>query len=341
MSLIPPIPPIVLWGSFITIILLMLVVDLAVFHRKHRAISIKEALIWTAVWIISALLFNVFVWLEFGREAALQFLTGYLIEKSLSVDNLFVILIIFAGLKIEPKFQHEVLFWGIVGALIMRGALIIVGTALVERFHWILYLFGAFLLYAAYKILVKRDEEFDPHESGILRMIHRVVPVRRNHGDGAFVRRKNGRLGITILLIALLVIEVTDLVFAFDSIPAIFAITTNPFIVFTSNIFAILGLRSLYFVIAKAHGLFEYLNVGLAVVLAFIGCKMLLDWWIHIPILVSLAIIISVLAAAMTLSVSHQRRIQREEARARQRGIREEARRRIARRAERLPASDD
>ncbi len=341
MGFLPPIPPLILWSGFVAMIVAMLLADLIIFHKRRHIITVKEALAWTGVWISLALLFNLFVWLEFGHEAALQFLTGYLIEKSLSVDNLFVILLIFASLKIEERFQHEVLFWGIIGALFMRGSLIIVGTALVERFHWVLYVFGVFLLYAAYKLLVKRDDNFDPRQSWIVRMTSKVVPVWKDHQNGAFVQRKNGRFAITILFVALLVIEFTDLVFAFDSIPAIFAVTTNPFIIFTSNIFAILGLRSLYFVIARINDLFEYLNIGLAIVLAFIGCKMLFERWIHIPILLSLAIIVSVLAAAMTLSVSHQRRVQREEERARRRSIREEARRRIARRAERLPTSDD
>jgi len=307
-----------LWGGFILLVIIFLVIDIVVFHKDHHAISVKEALIWTCIWFGLALLFNVFIWWYFGQEQALQFLTGYLIEKSLSVDNLFVILMIFTAFRIAPKYQHEVLFWGILGAIIMRGALILLGTALVDRFHWILYVFGAFLIYGGFKMLFKDDDDFDPHKSWVVRMIHKVVHVSRNHDDGKFIKRTNqkGRLlpySVTLLFVALIVIEATDLVFAFDSIPAIFAITTNPFIVFTSNIFAILGLRSLYFVIAKTHDLFKYLNIGLAIVLMFIGVKMLIEPWVHIPVLLSLEIVILILADTMILSVLSDRDIRRKE----------------------------
>lgn len=324
MTFLPPIPPPLLWSGFLMMVIIMLLVDIIIFHKKHHEISITEALIWTFIWIGLALLFNIFVFLEFGREAALQYLTGYIIEKSLSVDNLFVILVIFAAFKIEKKYQHEVLFWGIVGALVMRGAMIIIGAALVERFHWILYLFGVFLIYAGIKMLFKDDEEFDPHESWVVRWTHKIVPIWRNHRNGKFWYVKKGVFGITLLFVTLLVIEATDLVFALDSIPAIFAISTNPFIVFTSNIFAILGLRSLYFVIAKTSDLFKYLNIGLAIVLCFIGFKMLVDRWIEIPILLSLEIVLLVLAGTIILSVLSDRRQRREKELRKRRGSKDD-----------------
>jgi tellurite resistance protein TerC len=319
MALLPHINPTLLWSGFIALIAVFLAVDIVIFHKKHHAISIKEALVWTGVWVALSLLFNVFVWLEFGSEPAVQFFTGYLIEKSLSVDNLFVILLIFTAFKIEHKFQHEVLFWGIVGALVMRGALIVLGSALVTRFVWVMLLFGAFIIYAGIKMAFKRDEEFDPHESWIVRTVRKVVHVTRDHADGRFIKKEKGRTVITILLVALIVIEFTDLIFAFDSIPAIFAITTDPFIVFTSNIFAILGLRSLYFVIAKTHDLFFYLNYGLATILVFIGAKMLYETagellhreWPHLNIFVSLGVVILVLVVSILASIAHQQRQRR------------------------------
>jgi len=309
MALLPSISPVFLWTGFLALIIAMLAVDIMVFHKKRHDISIREALVWTGIWFAIAMLFNVFVWLEFGHTEAIQFFTGYLIEKSLSVDNLFVMLLIFTAFKIERRFQHEILFWGVAGALVMRGSFILVGAALVERFHWILYIFGAFLIYAGVKMFFKEDEDFDPHENWVVLAVKKLVRVTRSHADGRFVKKERGRTVVTILLVALLVIEVTDLIFAFDSIPAIFAITTNSFIVFTSNIFAILGLRSLYFVIAKTHDLFHYLSYGLGVILVFIGAKMLLDIWkIEIDTFVSLSVVAAVLAVAIGASLMHNKR---------------------------------
>ncbi len=305
MITIPGVHPWVMWSAFVALVIFFLIIDLIVVHKKEHIISLKEALIWTAVWFSLAMIFDGFLWWEFGHDVGLKFLTGYLIEKSLSVDNLFVMLLIFTSFKIAPKFQHRVLFWGILGALVMRGLLIWLGTALISKFEWILYIFGAFLIYAGFKMFFKKDEEFDPHDSFIVRMIRKVMHVSKKRDVHHFFVRENSRWGITILFVSLLVIEATDVTFAFDSIPAIFAITTDPFIVFTSNVFAILGLRSLYFVIARAHDIFHYLNVGLAIVLSFVGLKLLLSHFIHISILPSLGVVIAVIGLSIVASIVH------------------------------------
>lgn len=306
MVVIPGVSPIIMWGGFILLILVFLLIDLGFFNKKNHVISIKEALLWTLVWFSLAMLFNLFVYLEFGTEPALQFFTGYLIEKSLSVDNLFVMLLIFTSFKIHAKYQHRILFWGILGALIMRGLMIGVGAALVAKFHWLLYIFGAFLIYAGIKMFMKKEDNFDPHEAWIVRFVHKFVPVSRKHKEDRFFTKENGRIAVTLAFMTLLVIEFTDLVFALDSIPAIFAITTDAYLVFTSNVFAILGLRSLYFVMARAHDLFHYLNIGLAVILIFIGLKMLLEKWVHISIFMSLGVVVLILAVSIIASVLHK-----------------------------------
>jgi tellurite resistance protein TerC len=294
-----------LYVIFTAFILALLLVDLGLFQRKPRDIKIKEALGWSAVWISLALLFNVGLYLWHGRDASLQFLTGYLIELSLSVDNLFVFLLIFMYFKVPTQYQHKVLFWGIIGAQVMRGLLIGLGVTLIIKFHWILYLFGIFLVFTGVKMAFQDEAaEVRPERNILVRMFKRFVPVTSGYHGSRFFLKLDGRRYATLLFIVVLVVETTDLLFALDSIPAIFAITTDPFIVYTSNIFAILGLRSLYFALAGIMNLFHYLRIGLAIVLSFVGLKMLLAEVFPIPIVITLVIvggviILSVLASLM------------------------------------------
>lgn len=311
MITIPGVDPLFMWIGFLILVTIFLVIDLGVFNRKQHAVSVKEALIWTAIWISLALVFNVFVWLEWGHEIGLKFLAGYLLEKSLSVDNIFVIFLIFMSFKVEPKYQHRILFWGIVGAIVLRGLLILAGTALVSKFHWIFYVFGIFLIYSGIHMVFKKDEDFDPHNSWIVKAIHKIVPVARKHNGRFFVKHK-GRVAVTVLFVSLLVVEFTDVVFAFDSIPAIFGITTDPFIVFTSNIFAILGLRSLYFVIAKIHDMFVFLQYGLAFILVFIGVKMIVEEFVHISLGISLGVVFFVLFTSIIASIVFGKKIKKD-----------------------------
>ena len=305
---IPGVNPIFMWIGFIVLVLIFLIVDLGLFHKKNKPVTVKEAITWTFVWIGLSLLFNLFIFLEFGSEPALKFLTGYLLEKSLSLDNIFVIFLIFASFKIEQKYQHKILFWGIIGALFMRGILIGLGSALVTKFNWIFYIFGIFLIYSGISMVFKKDEDYDPHETWVVRFLNKVFPVSRNHMNGKFFTKENGKIALTIIFVTLIVIEFTDVVFAFDSIPAIFGITTDPFIVFTSNIFAILGLRSLYFVIAKIHDMFVYLNYGLAAILVFIGIKMIVAEFFEIPLLLSLGIVFFLLFVSIIASITFGRK---------------------------------
>lgn len=291
--------------GFNVFVVIMLALDLGVFHRKNEVVKVREALIWTAIWVSLALCFNGLIYVWKGKEAALQFLAGYLIEESLSVDNLFVFLLVFSYFKVPSQYQHKVLFWGILGAALMRASLILVGTALIERFHWVIYIFGAFLLVTGIKLGLSsgEDEELDPGKNPVVRLVKRFMPVTTEyHGDNFFLRQ-DGKLLATPLFIVLMVVETTDLVFALDSIPAIFAITTDPFIVYTSNIFAILGLRSLYFALAGMMELFHYLRYGLAFILSFVGVKMLASKYFHIPIGVALAVIAVVLAFSVFASI--------------------------------------
>ncbi len=303
MITIPGVDPIFMWLGFLALVAVFLVLDLGIFNKKQHEITVKEALIWTGVWFGLSMAFNLFIYLEAGREAGLNFLGGYLLEKALSVDNLFVIFLVFMSFKIEKKYQHKILFWGIIGAIILRGTLILVGTSLVQRFHWIFYIFGAFLIYSALSLVFKKDDEYDPHDSWIVKFIHKIVPVARDHKNGKLFVRDKAKFAVTILFVTLIVVEITDVIFAFDSIPAIFGITTDPFIVFTSNIFAILGLRSLYFVIAKVHDLFHYLNYGIATVLVFIGAKMIIMDWVHISTELSLLVIVGILGLSIVASL--------------------------------------
>jgi len=292
-----------LWGGFLVFVLAMLALDLGVFHRQAHSVSLKEAAAWSVVWILCALAFGAGVHWKFGPERALEFGTGYVIEKALSVDNIFVFVVIFQYFAIPPRMQHRVLFWGILGALVMRAAFIVAGGAFLARFHWAFYVFGAILVLTGIKLLLQKHQAYDPASNPVVRLYRRFFPVAL-HPDGEhFFVRENGRRAATPLFLTLLVVEATDVVFAVDSIPAIFAITLDPFIVFTSNIFAILGLRSLYFLLAGVIDKFRYLKVGLAFVLVFVGAKMLLADVYKVPIAVSLGVIAGMLLVAVLASL--------------------------------------
>jgi tellurite resistance protein TerC len=292
-----------LWAGFIVFVLAMLALDLGVFHRKAHEVSLKEAAIWSAIWVALAVLFNLSVYAWFGPERALEFTAGYLIEKALAVDNIFVFVVIFTTFAVPLVHQHRVLFWGVLAALAMRAAFILAGGAFLQRFHWAIYLFGALLAVTGVKLLVQRNQPVHPEKNPLVRWFQKLVPTTTDfHGD-RFIVRQGGRRLATPLLLALVAVEVTDLIFAVDSIPAIFAITSDPFIVFTSNIFAILGLRSLYFLLAGVIRRFAYLKVGLSFVLVFVGAKMLLIEVYKVPIVASLAVIATILAASIVASL--------------------------------------
>ena len=293
-----------LWVGFNVFVLAMLALDLGVFHRKAHVVSFKESITWTVVWVVLALVFNVGVWHYAGSQKALEFFTGYLIEKSLSVDNVFVFALLFSYFAVPAVYQHKVLFWGILGALIMRAIMIGVGAALITKFTWVIYIFGAFLILTGIKMVVKRDEEIHPERNPVVRWFKKLMPVTADYRGDRFFVRENGVRMATPLFVVLLLVEFTDLIFAVDSIPAIFAVTTDPFIVYTSNVFAILGLRSLYFALAGVMDKFHYLKVGLGVVLAFVGVKMLLAHtaW-KIPTLLSLGVVILILAVSVVVSL--------------------------------------
>lgn len=298
---------IVLWVAFNVFVLAMLALDLGVFHRKTHVVSVKEALVWSAFWITLALLFNLGVYLWRGPETALEFLTGYLIEKSLSVDNLFVFLLIFSYFGVPSLYQHKVLFWGILGALIMRAIFILTGVTLISMFHWIIYVFGAFLILTGVQMALQEGKDVRPDRNPALRLLRRFVPVTDGYqGDKFFVRRA-GRYLATPLFVALLVVETTDVIFAVDSIPAILAITLDPFIVYTSNVFAILGLRALYFALAGMMRLFHYLHYGLSAVLVFVGVKMILADIYKIPVGIALGVVASILLISIIASIVRPR----------------------------------
>lgn len=295
-----------LWGLFIAFILGMLALDLGVFHRREHRVETREATIWTLVWIALSLAFNLWVYLKFGPQHGLEFFTGYVIEKALSVDNIFVFIVIFRYFAVKPEHQHRVLFWGILGALLLRGIFIAAGTALLARFDWIIFIFGAFLVYTGFKILRSQETEVHPDRNPILKLFRRFVPMTAEYHGKHFFVREGGRLLATPLLLVLVVVEATDVVFAVDSIPAIFGITHDPFIVFTSNIFAILGLRALYFLLAGLMHKFRYLSFGLGLVLVFIGVKMLIHDWFEIPIGASLGVVAFLLGGSIALSLLRQ-----------------------------------
>ncbi len=292
-----------LWTGFVVFVLAMLALDLGVIHRRAHTVQVGEALIWSAVWIFLALLFNVGVYVWFGSERALEFLTGYIVEKSLSVDNLFVFSVLFSSFAVPAAHQHRVLLWGIVGALVMRAFLIVVGTALLQRFHWLAYVFGALLVLTGVRLLVQRGTEPHPDRNPLYRLFRRIVPSSSEYRGSRFFVVESGRRCATPLFLVLVAVEATDLVFALDSIPAIFAITADPFIVFTSNVFAMLGLRALYFALADMLWRFHHLKVGLALVLVFVGAKMLGAAVYHVPIAVSLGVTAALIGGSLAASL--------------------------------------
>lgn len=291
------------WIAFIAFVLLLLALDLGVFHRKSHEVKIKEALIWSAVWICLALLFNYGIYYFVGKEKALEFLTGYLIEKSLSIDNLFVFIMLFSFFNVKPQYQHKVLFWGILGALIMRAIFIFAGVALLNKFHWIIYIFGGFLIYTGFKMLFHNDQKVEPDKNPLVKLFKKFFPVTDEMHDGKFFVKINAKTFATPLFVVLLLVEFTDLIFAVDSIPAILAVSNDTFIIFTSNVFAILGLRALYFALAGITKYFHYLKYGLSAILVFVGVKMVIVGFYKIPIVYSLFTIVGILAVSVLLSV--------------------------------------
>jgi tellurite resistance protein TerC len=296
------------WVAFNLFVLAILAIDLGVFHRKAHTVTLREAGIWTGVWVTLALVFNIIIFFWRGPEVALQFLFGYLIEESLSVDNVFVFALIFGHFAVPAQYQHRVLFWGILGALVMRASLILTGAALLARFHWVIYLFGGFLVYTGFNMFRSGDEEIQVEENPTLRLFRRLFPITERYEGQHFFVRRDDRLFATPLALVLVMVETSDLIFAVDSIPAIFAVTNDPFIVYTSNVFAILGLRSLYFLVAGVIGMFRYLKVGLALVLMFVGIKMLIGEWYEIPIGLALGVVVAILATAILTSIQATRR---------------------------------
>ena len=302
------------WVGFNVVVLAILALDLGILHRRSAKVSLKEAATWSAVWVALSLCFAFAVYRTMGKESGLEFLTGYLIEYALSVDNIFVFVLIFSYFNVPEKYQHRVLFWGIIGALVLRGVMIVAGSALVTRFAWTLYIFGAFLVFTGVKMALQKDEDaYDPERDPVLRLARRLVPVTEDYrGDKFFVREpdKAGRIryAATPLFIVLLIVDTTDIIFATDSIPAIFAVTRDPFIVYTSNICAVLGLRALYFLLASVVDKFVYLKLGLSLVLIFIGGKMLLEHFVHLPIVASLGVVGAVLAASIVASLRWPRK---------------------------------
>lgn len=294
--------PIWVWIGFTAFVLVLLCLDLTVFHRKAHVVRVREAAIWYVVWVSLAALFYVGVLLFLGVDKSTEFLTGYVIELSLSVDNVFVWLIIFSYFSVPLQYQHRVLFLGIVGAIVMRGLFIITGVALLNMFAWIIFVFGGFLIFTGIKLAVRKDEEVNPERNPILRLAKRFLPVTEDYEGQHFIVRRYGKWMATPLLMVLLVVEATDLIFAVDSVPAILSITRDPFIVWTSNVFAILGLRALFFLVSGALQYFRYLNQGLALVLCFVGVKMVISDFYHIPTLMSLGVVVGILAMTMLIS---------------------------------------
>lgn len=284
-------------------VIAMLAADLFVFHRKAHEVKLGESVWWTAFWIVLALLFALGIYVWRGPVDGVSFLTGYVIEKSLSVDNIFVFILMFSFFRVDPRYQHKVLFWGILGALVMRAVFIFAGITLIQKFHWVIYLFGAFLIYTGIRMAFHRETEIHPEKNPVLRIFRRFVPVTEDYRDDRFFVRENARRLATPLFIVLLFIETTDIVFAVDSIPAVIAITRNPFIVYTSNVFAILGLRALYFALAGTMKIFRFLHYGLSVILAFIGTKMLISDIYEMPVVIALGVVAGILAISVLASV--------------------------------------
>jgi tellurite resistance protein TerC len=291
------------WLGFNLFVLVMLALDLGVFHRKSHQVRFKEALGWSAFWIALALGFAVLIAFWQGRQPALEFVTGYVVEESLSVDNLFVFLVLFRYFKVEPEYQHKVLFWGIIGALIMRGVFILAGVQLIQRFHWIIYVFGIFLIFKGMTMLRSEESDIEPERNIVLRFLRKFIPVTDRYEGGKFFVRLGSKRYATPLFIVLLVVELTDVAFATDSIPAILAITRNAFIVYTSNVFAIMGLRSLFFALAGLMDVFHRLHYGLSALLIFIGAKMLVSEHYHIPIHIALIVVAGTLSTSIAASL--------------------------------------
>lgn len=298
------------WVAFVAFLILMLALDLGVFNKKQHEITVKEALITSAIWVVLSLAFNAVVFYLWDHQKGLEFLTGYLLEKSLSVDNIFVFILLFNFFDVPKKYQHKVLFWGIFGALIMRAILIFIGTALIAKFSWIIIIFGLFLIVAGLKMAFQKDERIHPEKNPVVKFVKKFIPVTPEYHQDKFFIRKGG-LFATPLFIVLIVVETTDLIFAFDSIPAILAITHDPFIVFTSNAFAILGLRALYFALAGFMDKFHYLKIGLSIILVFIGIKMLITGVFHIPTFGSLIVILTILTISIVASMFRNRKAKR------------------------------
>jgi tellurite resistance protein TerC len=303
------------WIAFVACVLVFLALDLGAFHRRARAVKFREAAAWSALWIALAMAFALSLVFWRGREDAEAFTTGYVIELSLSLDNILVIALIFAWFRVPAEFQHRLLFWGVLGALVMRGAMIAVGVALIHQFDWLLYVFGAFLVFAGAKMFFSKQDMVQPEKSLALRLVRKIFPIAPDFDGQKFFTRLDGRFALTPLALVLLLVETTDLIFAVDSVPAVFSVTREAFIVFTSNVFAILGLRSMYFLLVGALGCFRYLKIGLSVVLAFIGAKMLLDphnhppqWFqVAMPTTLSLLVVAAILAISIALSITAAR----------------------------------
>jgi tellurite resistance protein TerC len=297
-----------LYGGFLAFILLMLAIDLGIFNRKAHVVTLREAILWSIVWTVLALLFNAGLWYYEGRVAALEFLTGYIVERALSFDNIFVFVLIFSYFGVPQKYHHRALFWGVIGALVTRALFIAAGAALISRFGWILYVFGLILIVSGWKMLTQKNLEVHPDRNIFIRIARKLFPVTSTFASGKFFVRVDGVLHLTPLFLVLLTVETTDIIFAVDSIPAVFGVTQDPFIVFTSNIFAILGLRATYFLLAGMMESFPYLSHGLSLVLIFIGVKMLIADVAHIPIGLSLGIVMLVLTVAVVASLVKRRR---------------------------------
>lgn len=302
------IPEIWLYVGFIVLVLFLLALDLGVLNRKPHVVKLSEALGWTAFWVALAMGFNALVWQFKGAVAAKEFFAGYLLEQSLSVDNIFVIILVLRYFKVDPRYHHKVLFWGIIGALVMRGVMIALGSALINSFDWIFFVFGAFLVFTGARMAFHDEKESDLSDNIVVRLSRRFLRLTTEYHDDAFTIRKDGLRYFTPLFVVVMVVEVTDLVFAVDSIPAIFAVTKDSFIVFTSNVFAVMGLRSLFFAVAGVMDLFKYLKYGLSVILVFIGVKMFIQMWYHIPVEIALGVIVGVLGLSILASIIAQRR---------------------------------
>jgi tellurite resistance protein TerC len=291
------------WVSFVVVVLFLLSIDLGVFHRTAHAVKFREALTWSVLWVLLSLSFGCWIFFSFDKKAGLEFFAGYLIEYALSIDNVFVFILLFSYFAVPAKLHHRVLFWGILGALIMRALFILLGAALIGAFHWMLYIFGAFLVFTGFKIMQQGDAEVSPEKNPVVRLFRRLVPMSSDYESGKFIIKQTGKTFATPLLLVLVAVEATDVVFATDSIPAIFGVTRDPFIVYTSNVCAILGLRSLYFLLASVMNRFAYLGTGLGLVLIFIGAKMLCSGFYEVSIGLSLSIVASILAVSILLSV--------------------------------------